>query len=100
MKVFTVGDQFRAAVLLTQGVKLIDCRPKGKRLVWVFDASEGSATWASSAIVQDLPVRIGTFQNNFNRCRELLYQFRMTYTPDPEEFGHRGTAEPKPEVKL
>jgi len=77
--VLYVSDPQRAALVLTLGGKLIDCEARrGNRLSYVFSDEDGSATYAASAYIRNEGVPIATFLENLRKCRELLWQYRLT----------------------
>jgi len=77
--VLYVRDPQRAALILTLGGKLIDCEARrGNRLSYVFDDLDGAATYAASAYIRNEAVPVATFLENLRKCRELLWQYRLT----------------------
>lgn len=93
--VLFVRDAQRAALILALGGKLIDCQGhRGNRLSFVFDDADGSATYAASAYIRNELIPIATYLENLRKCRELVWQFRLTITDESSPY-HRVEAEAK-----
>jgi len=79
--VLRTSDPIRAAALLSFGIKLIDAiagKDNKRKLIFVFDDTNDTARLASACFLQDRPVGVRTFTDNLRRCRELIYQYRIS----------------------
>lgn len=93
-----VSDAQRAALILCLGGKLIDCQGrKGRRLAFIFDDSDGSATYAASAYLRNELVPIATYLECLRKTRELLWQYKLTIESENSPY-YRSEAETKTEV--
>jgi Domain of unknown function (DUF5659) len=71
-------DLNRAALLLCQGILLIDAEPnKANNLEFVFDNSDDKAMLASAALMENRPVPIRDFLDACRRLREMIFQHRL-----------------------
>jgi hypothetical protein len=65
------------AVLLAQGIPMLDAVSAGSHLVFTFDNSEDRAKLASGAIVRNQPLPIRDYLDGVRRCKELIAQHRL-----------------------
>ena len=76
----TISDPLRAAVLMAQGIRLIDAIASHRtptQMVYIFDDTDGAARLASGAIASNLSLPIGTFLECHRKAKELLHLFRI-----------------------
>jgi hypothetical protein len=96
--VIHISDPARAALCLTLGARLVDCQGRrGRRLSYIFDDVDNTATIACGAYVENRPVPIQSYLENLRRCRELLWQYRLTIESENDPY-HRAEAEAKTEA--
>jgi len=82
-QVITLTDVNRAAILIVQGITMIDAEPNSHgQLAFTFDNIEDKAKLASAAILHNTPLPIRDFLDAVRQCRELVYQHRLVKRGD------------------
>ena len=77
-EVISLTDINRAAILIVQGIKMIDAESnKYGQLLFTFDNTDDNAKLASAAILHNTPLPIRDFIDAVRSCQELVYQHRL-----------------------
>jgi len=77
-EVISLTDVNRAAILIVQGITMIDAEPNSHgQLAFTFDNTDDKAKLASAAILHNTPLPIRDFLDAVRQCRELVYQHRL-----------------------
>ena len=67
-----------AAVLLAQGVTLLDAPSAGSHSIFEFDNTDDRAKIAAGAVMRNQPLPIRTYLDSVRRCWELIEQHKLT----------------------
>jgi hypothetical protein len=74
-------DISRASIIMAQGVPMLDVRTNRRgSLEFVFDNTDDKAKIASAAIMNNLPIPIGTYLECTRKFREILATHRLVTT--------------------